>query len=165
MPCARTSTPDRMIEHLIDRAHVVDSVAATDKEAAIAEMLDSAASAGVIKPAHRKPLREALLERERGGSTGIGNGVAVPHIKDAKQVKEATLIFGRSRKGIPFDAVDGRDVQILFMVIGPPGSAERHLEVLRWVSSLARNADFRRFTRDAADADAMRDLLREMSPS
>ncbi|MCA8942003.1 MAG: PTS sugar transporter subunit IIA [Planctomycetes bacterium] len=154
-----------MIANLIDHAHVVASISATDKEGAIAEMLDSAAAAGVIKPAHRKPLREALLARERDGSTGIGNGVAVPHIKDAKQVKETTLIFGRSETGIPFDAVDGRDVQILFMVIGPQDSAERHLEVLRWVSGLARNADFRRFTQSAADADALRDLLHEMSAS
>lgn len=152
-----------MIAQLINAAHVVESIAASDKEGAITEMLESAAKAGVIKPAHRKPLREALFERERGGSTGIGNGVAVPHIKDAKQVKETTLIFGRSEAGIPFDSVDGRDVSVVFMVLGPVGSAEGHLDVLRWVSGLARNADFRRFVQTTDDADAIRDLLHEMT--
>ena len=152
-----------MIYELIDAAHVIPAIEATEKDAAIAEMLESAAKAGVIKPAHRKPLREALLEREANGSTGIGNGVAVPHFKEAKQVSKTTLLFGRAPNGIPYDAVDGRDVQMVFMVLGPEGSAPQHLEVLRWVSSLARNADFRRFVQSADTEDALRELLREMT--
>ena len=78
---------------------------------------------------------------------------------DVEQIEMAVAI---SDAGIPFDAIDGRPVHILFAVLGPKNSApEDHLQVLRWVSGLARNADFRRFAQSAGTEDALRDLLME----
>jgi mannitol/fructose-specific phosphotransferase system IIA component (Ntr-type) len=104
-----------------------------------------------------------LHEREALGSTGLGNGVAVPHVKQTR-VAEIRLAVAISAAGIPFDAIDGRPVHIMFLVLGTKGAApEEHLQVLRWVSGLARNADFRRFARSAGSRDALRELLTEMS--
>jgi mannitol/fructose-specific phosphotransferase system IIA component (Ntr-type) len=66
--------------------------------------------------------------------------------------------------GLEWQAIDGKPVSILFLLVSPAAEPEQHLQCLRWISTLARNADFRRFLLDAADADAMRDLLREMAP-
>ena len=153
-----------MIQNLIHNAVIVRTIAATTKDDAIVELVQAAADAERIKATHRKPLREALFERESNGSTGIGNGIAVPHVK-AKQVSEMTLVFGCSEAGLPYQAVDGRDVNTVFMILAPEDAAEDHLQALRWVSTLARNADFRRFVQTAADDDAIRELLHEMSPS
>ncbi len=153
-----------MIAALIDNAVIVPSLSSTTKDDAIVELVQAAADANRIKAAHRKPLREALFAREANGSTGIGNGIAVPHVK-AKQITTMTLVLGCSADGLPYQAVDGRDVQTVFMILAPENAAEDHLQALRWVSTLARNADFRRFIQTATDESAIRELLHEMSPS
>ena len=73
------------------------------------------------------------------------------------------MALARSQEGIEYQAIDGRSVQTLFLIVAPSDQAEAHLEALRWISTLARNADFRRFVLSAAGADEIRELLREMS--
>lgn len=150
-----------MIASVIDRAIVIESLEGPSKEDVIDEMLRGAVEAGALKPTVRAPVRKLLLAREEQGSTGIGNGFAVPHAK-TKHREEALLIVARSNAGIPYAAIDGRDVHFVFMLLGPENAAEDHLQMLRWISSLARNADFRRFMRGAADAGAIRELLHDM---
>jgi mannitol/fructose-specific phosphotransferase system IIA component (Ntr-type) len=104
-----------------------------------------------------------LLAREAQGSTGLGNGVAVPHVKEA-DVAEIAVAVAINEAGIGFDAIDGRPVHIMFVVLGPKGGQpEQHLAVLRWVSTLARNADFRRFAQHVKSVEELRDLLLEMT--
>jgi mannitol/fructose-specific phosphotransferase system IIA component (Ntr-type) len=153
-----------MIDKLIDSALVISALESTTKSDALDEMLGAAVDAGKIAVAQRPALRKKLLERESAGSTGIGNGIAVPHLK-SKKITETVLVLGRATGGIPYQAVDGRDVQTIFMVMAPEDAPDEHLKVLRWISTLARNADFRRFVQSAPDAGAIRELLREMSPS
>lgn len=151
-----------MIKELIDNAIVISALEAREKEDALLEMLDRAVEQERVRPAHRKPLRDALFEREQNGSTGIGNGIAVPHVK-AKQMSSFLLVVGRSVDGIPYQSVDGRDVQTVFLILAPADANEEHLQILRWVSTLARNADFRRFVQSAQTADEIRELLHEMN--
>ena len=75
-----------------------------------------------------------------------------------------TLVLARSKAGIEWQAIDGRLVHIVFMLVSPANDPETHLRCLRWISTLARSSDFRRFLLDAPDVTAMRDLLREMAP-
>jgi mannitol/fructose-specific phosphotransferase system IIA component (Ntr-type) len=79
-------------------------------------------------------------------------------------VTKATLVLARSKKGLDWSAIDGRPVHIVFLLVSPAEEPEIHLQCLRWIAGLARNADFRRFLLDASDETAMRDLLREMEP-
>jgi mannitol/fructose-specific phosphotransferase system IIA component (Ntr-type) len=152
-----------MIKSLVDSAAIVADVKAQTKEAALKELLAAAQDAGVLAKKAVTPLGKKLLEREAIGSTGFGNGVAVPHGKH-DGVERPLLVLARHRSGLDWKAIDGRPVHIVFFLLSPADEPETHLQCLRWISTLARNADFRRFLLDAKDAAAMLDLLREMLP-
>jgi PTS system nitrogen regulatory IIA component len=152
-----------MIRQLIESAAVLAEIEAKSKDAALKELLAAAQATGAFAKKTAAALGKRLLERESIGSTGLGNSVAVPHAK-SDDVANVTLTLARSRGGLEWHAIDGRPVHILFMLLSPAAEAEAHLRCLRWISTLARSADFRRFLLDASDADAMRELLREMSP-
>ena len=151
-----------MIDHLIRSCVILESLQKSAKEAVWDEMLDALVTAGQLPSDARAPIRAQLEEREGLGSTGIGNGVALPHSKRAP-IPEMVMALARSVEGLDYDAIDGRPVQILFMILTPVERADDHLQALRWVSGLARNADFRRFMVAAASESEMRDLLREMT--
>ena len=155
-----------MIEKLIETAVLLPDLESESKDAVLGEMLDAIVGTGLLAAKGRDSVLAQLQEREAQGSTGLGNGVAVPHAKEA-QVTEMVMALGIAHDGIPFDAIDGRDVLIVFLILGPIGGPpEEHLSVLRWVSILARNADFRRFAQQhASSSAALSDLLREMTES
>lgn len=151
-----------MIAPLIEAAAVVAEITATNKEGALKELLAAAQGTGCFDAKAGKGLGKRLVEREAIGSTGLGNGVAVPHVK-GDGVAQPTLVVARCKKGMEWQAIDGRPIHILFLLVSPAAEPELHLQALRWIAGLARSADFRRFLLDAPDAAAMRDLLREMS--
>lgn len=153
----------RMIGKLVDTAALVVDLAASNKDAALKELLAVAQTAGGFGAKIGKALHKRLVEREAVGSTGLGNGVAVPHVK-GDDVDKIVLVLARAKKGLEWHAIDGRAVNILFLLVSPKTEPEVHLQCLRWIATLARSADFRRFFLDARDEQAMRDLLREMAP-
>ncbi len=152
-----------MIARLVESAAVLPALTATSKEAALKELLGAALERSAVPAKAHKPLAKKLADREAIGSTGLGNGVAVPHVK-SDDITEVALVVARCSPGLEWQAIDGRSVTILFLLVSPTSEPEKHLQCLRWISTLARNTDFRRFLAEAEDADAMRDLLREMVP-
>ena len=151
-----------MIAKLIDAAALIGELEAKTKAAALEELLVAAQAAGAVPASAAKALGKRLADREAIGSTGLGNGVAVPHVK-GDEVRRVTLVLARCRKGLEWQAIDGRPVHVLFLLVSPSDEPEVHLQCLRWIAGLARNSDFRRFLLDAADPAAMRELLRELS--
>lgn len=151
-----------MIRNLVQTAALIGEIEATTKEAALKEMLGAAEAIGAFAAAGRKTLQKRLSDREAIGSTGLGNSVAVPHVK-GDAVEKPTLVLARSQAGLEWQAIDGRPVNVLFLLVSPADEPESHLQCLRWIAGLARNADFRRFLLDAPSDDAMRELLLEMS--
>ena len=151
-----------MIRNLVQAAAMIGEIEASTKEGALKELLGAAVDAGGFPAAAKKKLAKRLSDREAIGSTGLGNSVAVPHVK-GEDVATVTLVVARSRAGLQWQAIDGRPVHVLFLLVSPSDDPESHLQCLRWIAGLARNADFRRFLLDAEDAAAMRDLLLEMS--
>jgi PTS system nitrogen regulatory IIA component len=151
-----------MIAQLIEGAAMVADLAAKTKEAALKDLLAAAETSGAFPAKATKGLAKRLAEREAIGSTGLGNTVAVPHVK-SDDVARTTLVLARCRGGLEWQAIDGRPVHVLFLLVSPATEPEAHLQCLRWIAGLARNADFRRFLLDARDADQMRELLREMT--
>jgi mannitol/fructose-specific phosphotransferase system IIA component (Ntr-type) len=151
-----------MIKELIDSALIVETLTGTTKADILGEILQKAVASGLIQKKDLPVLKKQLIDREALGSTGIGNGVAVPHVK-GKEVKKISLILARSKDAIAFQAIDGRPVQTFFMILAPQDQPEHHIKALRWVSSLARNADFRRFVLAAKGETEIRELLLEMS--
>lgn len=87
-------------------------------------------------------LREALEERERLGTTGIGHGVAIPHGK-MKDLSEIRVFFARSRKGVEYNSMDRLPVHLFFLIVAPVNSAASHLKILAAISHLLKNQDFR----------------------
>jgi len=152
-----------MIGKLVDSAVLVAEIAAKNKDGALKELLAVAQAGSGTTPKSQKAMCKRLTEREAIGSTGLGNGVAVPHLK-SDEVQGVTMVLARSKAGIEWQAIDGRPVHIVFLLVSPADEPEAHLRCLRWIATLARSADFRRFLLDAADVEAMRELLREMAP-
>src|SRR5262245_10407999 len=124
-----------MIQKLVDSAAIVPGLAARTKEAALKELLQTAQAAGFFAKKLAAPLGKKLLEREAIGSTGLGNGVAVPHLKHA-DVQRPSLVLARAAPPIEWQAIDGRPVAIVFLVVSPADDPEAHLQCLRWISTL-----------------------------
>ncbi len=108
-------------------------------------------------------LYTVLTEREQLGSTGVGNGVAIPHGK-VSGLEKLLLCLGRSRTGISFDAVDNRPVHLFVMILSPPGMAEEYLQTLARVSKLLKDDNIRNKFLQAADVETILELFNGSAP-
>lgn len=104
----------------------------------------------------RQDLLQILNEREKLGSTGIGDGIAIPHGK-LRQVNELICAFGRSREGVDFSSLDGRPVHLFFLLIAPENAAAVHLKALARISRILRDPAVRNALMAAED---VRELFR-----
>jgi len=86
---------------------------------------------------------DVLQQREKLGSTGIGDGVAIPHGK-VSDLHELVVAFGRSKKGIAFDAIDGKPVHLFFLLLAPENSTGQHLKALAKISKMLKTPNFRK---------------------
>lgn len=139
---------------------VIGDLVSTTKNESIAEMLDALIAAGALSADLRQGVLTALLDRERLGSTGVGQGVAVPHAKHPG-LKKLIGVLARSREGVAFDALDGEPVHLFFLLLSNQESATQHLEALAYVSKRLRNDIFRRFLAKARDQKEIIKLLEE----
>lgn len=148
------------LHDIIPEGGILDDLQAVEKEAVIKEMVAALVKAGRIDDATAKKVTKALMDREELGSTGIGAGVAVPHAKhDA--ITDLVGAFGRSKKGIAFDSLDGEPVHVLFLLLSSKSASGAHLEALAYISRLVRDDLYVKFLRDAKDTQALRGLLKE----
>jgi len=134
------------------------------KEAVLREMVDTLVEGEVLSRKEGTKAFELLKKREQAGSTGIGSGVAIPHVK-VPGTKTFHAAFGIHRGGVEYRSIDGEPVHLIFLVLRPEEDAEEHLRFLQWIARLGRNADFRRFALRAKDAQEVLALLKEMSAS
>ena len=135
---------------------VIGSLQASDKPGVMAELCQPLARRVPGVAAER--LTEVLLERERLSSTGIGDGVAIPHGK-LTGLPALVAAFGVSRQGVDFDAIDGKPTHLFFALLAPENSAGIHLKALARISRLFKNPAFRKAIVEATDAQAIYDLI------
>ena len=109
-------------------------------------------------------MTQILAEREQLGSTGVGNGVAIPHGK-VPGLEKLLLCFGRSSRGINFDAVDNRPVQLLVMILAPPDMAGEYLQTLARVSRLLKDSTTRNKLLQAPDTESILELFNRIVPA
>ena len=128
------------ITDFLDRKAIKIGIEATEKEGILKELVDVLAEVKDLG-GDRKAIVKALLERESLGSTGIGQGIAIPHGK-TDRVKELVAVLGISRKGVNFDALDGEAVYIFFLLVAPKDTAGPHLKALAQISRLLRDSYF-----------------------
>jgi PTS system nitrogen regulatory IIA component len=119
------------------------------KEQVLTELVSALKNAGLVQDVGQAV--GVILEREKLGSTGIGDGVAIPHGK-MKDLNSLLCVFGRSKEGIDFDAVDGKPVHIFFLLLAPEDSAGLHIQMLSRISRILRDPSFRKRLIEEGDA-------------
>jgi PTS system nitrogen regulatory IIA component len=118
---------------------IITDLTSTDKKSVLEEL---SLPVSTITKIEHKDLVRVLIERENLGSTGIGNGIGIPHGK-LKNLKTLVLGLGVSRKGVNFDAMDGKPVYLFFLLLTPDNSTDLHLKLLARISKILKNEIFK----------------------
>ncbi len=147
-----------LITDYLKEEHVLFELSSTTKEEVLREL------SGVIlndpSPLDADEVFAVLLDREKMGSTGIGEGCAIPHAK-IDTTETLRLSFGISRKGIDFDSLDGKPVNIFFLLLAPSKSVASHLNALAKISRILKNNGFREDVLAAKDRKELYHIIFE----
>src|SRR3989338_646938 len=127
------------ISEILDKQGIKIGISSITKEDTLKELVDVLAKVEDI--GDPKGIVKALIDRENLGSTGIGQGIAIPHGKTDK-VKRLIAVLGISQKGFNFEALDGEPVYIFFLLVAPKETAGPHLKALAQISRLLRDVYF-----------------------
>jgi len=141
---------------------IEESVYATNKSKALERLVALLISEGRIDDG--APLLNEILERERLMSTGIGKGVAVPHVH-SDRVKSYALVIGRCPEGIDYDAVDGEPVRYIFLVACPRKTSESHLHIVSRLSRILAGTDLLNRLDQCTTAEDILEAFREVETS
>jgi len=121
--------------------NIIPDLKAKDKKGVLGELAEAIASYDTN--IDKGMLVKVLIEREHLGSTGIGDGVAIPHGK-LSSVKQPIVSFGRSKKGLDFDSMDGQPAYLFFLLLAPENSSGVHLQVLTKIARILKSSTFRK---------------------
>lgn len=129
------------LSEILDEKNIIPDLKARDKKGALEELAGTVVS--TRQSLDKNSLVKVLLEREGLGSTGIGDGVAIPHGK-FHGIDEPIISFGRSLKGLDFESMDGQPVYLFFLLVAPENSASVHLKALARIAKILKNSSFRK---------------------
>lgn len=146
------------ITEILKPDFIIPSIKATDKEGTLIELADFLKEKGVIE--NKQTLNSALLEREKLGSTGIGENVAIPHAK-CDEIQQIITLFGRSTKGIEFESLDQKPVFFICLLLAPTKSTGQHLKALARIARLMKSKNLREEILAAQDEKKIYSLLLE----
>jgi len=149
------------ISEFLSPAGIVPSLKAGSKKQLLQELARHAAA---IAGLDERAVFDVLLERERLGTTGVGNGVAIPHGK-LPDIDRLHGFFARLDQPVPFDAIDDQPVDLVILLLAPEGAGADHLKALAQVSRLLRDRNTCTKLRGAESADAIYALLTESAAS
>jgi PTS system nitrogen regulatory IIA component len=146
------------ITTFLKREFIIEELQAATKEAVLAEL------AAVLMPAgstdDQDNMVRVLMDRERLGSTGIGDGIAIPHGKIGG-LDDLRIAIGRSHQGVDFNALDGKPAHLFFLLMAPENSAGQHLKVLARIARLLKDNVLRKNLMEAKSAAELFNLLVE----
>jgi len=137
---------------------VIPNLQGADKRTILKELANI-----LVKPCHvgsAEELVQVLLEREKMGSTGIGEGIAIPHGR-LKNLKKFVISFGRSKKGVDFDSIDHHPSQIFFLVMAPENSAVDNLKLLGRIVTLLKDPSFKKKLMEASSQNELYQIISE----
>jgi len=143
---------------ILDKRMIISQLTSSNKAGVLRELVRVLAQAE--KEVDEERMLEILLERESLGSTGIGEGVAIPHGK-SKDVKKLLASFGKSLPGIDFQSMDGKPTHLFFLLVAPEDSAGIHLKALARISRLMKDQNFRKRLMEANSAEEIYSLFSE----
>ncbi len=141
---------DMKITELLKQETIILDLQANTKENVLTELIDQLDRAGKLQD--KQKFTEGILGREEQSTTGIGEGIAIPHAKSAA-VKEPAIAFGRSADGIDYDSLDGQPAHLFFMIAATDGANNAHLEALSRLSTFLMDEKFRTKIYEATSVD------------
>ena len=150
------------VTDIFRKEHIVEGLKSKGKKEVLAE-LSGVFLQGDVKYSH-EDMVNTLLEREKLGSTGIGDGVAIPHGKLAN-LEELIVSFGRSKEGVEFDAMDGKPAHIFFLLMAPEDTTGKHLKALAKISKMLKDSAFRKKLLEAKSKDELYMIIADKDDS
>ena len=148
------------IQDLLRKDVMLLDLQATEKKAVIEEMIQSLVEHGYVTDF--ETFKEGILAREALTSTGLGDGIAMPHSKNAA-VKEATVLFAKSNKGVDYESLDGQPTDLFFMIAAPEGANDTHLAALAELSQYLMKDGFADKLRQVTSPDQVIELFDQAS--
>ena len=149
----------KLVDFVVKDA-IIPELKATDRDGVIRELVQSLASAKAIAAGDVDALVKAIVEREKNGSTGVGKGVAIPHVKHPC-IKKRVCVVGRSTVGVDFASLDQAPVYSIVMLLSPPANPDGHLQAMEKIFKALNEDMFRRFLRQSDTKQKIVDLLEE----
>ena len=146
-----------VLTEILDPKCVIVPMQATQKRQAIEELVDRLAEQG--RTSDRDKLLAAVMEREATRTTGIGNGLAIPHGK-CSSVSDLVMAIGKPKTPIDFEAIDGKPVSLIVLLASPFDQTGPHIQALARISRLMTIESFRQRLIEANSADALFDMIR-----
>ena len=144
------------ISEILKRDFIITDLSGKDKTSVLIELTDFLADKNAIK--NKDALHSALIDREKLGSTGIGENVAIPHAK-SDEIDQILTLFARSVEGVDFDSLDKKPVHFVCLVVAPSHSTGHHLKALARISRLLKNQDLRDGVLKAGNEDEIYSIL------
>ncbi|MEJ9212173.1 fructose-specific PTS transporter subunit EIIC [Bacillus smithii] len=144
------------ITELLTRDTIQLNLKAHSKEAVIDELIDVLDKAGKLND--KKAFKQGILKREEESTTGIGEGIAIPHAKTAA-VKTPAIVFGKSENGVDYESLDGQPAYLFFMIAATEGANQTHLEALSRLSGMLMHPEVREGLMQAKSADEVLSLI------
>ncbi|MEN6577971.1 MAG: PTS sugar transporter subunit IIA [Phycisphaerales bacterium] len=138
----------------------IPQLQAKDRDGAITELVAALVAAGRIPTESGKDVTKAVIKRENEASTGMGKGVAVPHVKHGA-VKAVVATVGHSAAGIDFASLDEQPVYSVILLISPVDNPDKHLQAMENIFRHLQKERFRKFLRQCRNASDLEDLLKE----
>jgi len=139
---------------------MVPEFQASDRDGVIAELVSLLEEAGRLGKAKGTEIQKEVIKREKEASTGMGKGVAVPHVKH-QAVSDVVAAIGLSRVGIDFSALDKQPVYSVILLVSPVENPDRHLQAMESVFMHLQQEKFRKFLRQCRTPEQIRDLILE----
>jgi len=141
-------------------AATIPELEAKDRDGAIVELVGSLVQAGRLPAALAESVAQAVIKRENEASTGMGKGVAVPHVKH-EAVTDVVAVVGQTSVGIDFKSLDEQPVYSVLLLISPQDNSDAHLQAMENIFKHLQKEQFRKFLRQCQVPEAFEDLLRE----
>jgi len=143
---------------------IIPQLESKERDSVIFELTESLCKKKKFKKVNPKALADAVIKRENEASTGIGKGVAVPHVKhDA--VTEPVAVLGCSSEGIDFSSLDKQPVYSVFLLLSPLSDPDKHLQAMETIFKNLQKDDFRRFLRQAQGRDDIIEAIKDADDS
>lgn len=147
-----------MIEELLDEDLILILEKVEDKFKLIEIMVDRTLGKGLILT--REPILDRIREREELESTGVVEGIALPHAR-TEAVKDLLLVIAVVKEGLDFKALDGKPVYIVFLIVAPEEAKKRYINVLARISRMCRQEEFRKALREAESPSSILKIIKE----